>query len=287
MADLQRLIASKEFGSSEDLKSFLGSMVGKTVPEYDHSQSPEDQAQKLVYDARDALTRIQRIKLARQALELSKDCADAYLILATEAGTAEESVRLLREAVAAGERSLGPETMEEDVGHFWGLFETRPYMRARADLAQVCWELGDRTEALDHLRDLLRLNPNDNQGLRYVLIDYLLQSRLDEEAEALLAQYDDEIGAPWAYSEALLLFRRHGSTPAANAALTSAFETNPHVPLFLLRRRRMPKRLPEYVVLGDQSEAVSYVYGAMKAWVQTDGALAWLRQHLGPANSKR
>lgn len=40
-------------------------------------------------------------------------------------------------------------------------------MRARAALAGTLWRLGRREEAVDHQRELLRLNPNDNQGLRY------------------------------------------------------------------------------------------------------------------------
>jgi len=40
-------------------------------------------------------------------------------------------------------------------------------MCTRAALAQVLWRLGRCEEAVDHQRELLRLNPNDNQGLRY------------------------------------------------------------------------------------------------------------------------
>ena len=54
-------------------------------------------------------------------------------------------------------------------GHFWGFLETRPYMRARAGLAGTLLKLGDIDGAVGHYRDMLKLNPNDNQGIRYVL----------------------------------------------------------------------------------------------------------------------
>ena len=83
----------------------------------------------------------------------------------------------------------------------------------------------------------------------------------------------------------LLLYRRYGPTQPANDTLESAFKTNPHVPLYLLLRRGMPKRLPDYVGFGDDNEAVSYVYGAIEAWVQTDGALSWLRKRYDSADA--
>ena len=104
-----------------------------------------------------------RVTLAHEALEISPDCADAYLLLAEEATSSlEEARELLEQGVAAGERALGPEPFEGDVGYFWGLIETRPYMRARAALAETLWALGGREEAVAHQRELLRLNPNDN-----------------------------------------------------------------------------------------------------------------------------
>jgi hypothetical protein len=79
----------------------------------------------------------------------------------------EEARELLERGVAAGERTLGRRVFQEDIGHFWLIFETRPYMRARAALAGTPWLLGRREQAVDHQRELLRLTPKDNQGLRY------------------------------------------------------------------------------------------------------------------------
>jgi len=91
------------------------------------------EAQDLMYEAFDA-DGPARAALARRALAISPDCADAYLLLAEEtASTAEEARALLEQGVAAGERALGPEPFEQDVGSFWASFETRPYMRVRAE----------------------------------------------------------------------------------------------------------------------------------------------------------
>jgi tetratricopeptide (TPR) repeat protein len=234
------------------------------------------QGQDLMYEAFEA-PGARRVALAREALAISPDCADAYLLLAEEtASSLEEARELLEQGVAAGERALGPEPFEEDVGYFWGLIETRPYMRARAALAETLWALGQREEAVEHQRELLRLNPNDNQGVRYRQAEYLLTLGRYEELDELFAAYEDDAAAAFAYTKALAAFRRQGDTPQARELLAEARELNPHVPAFLSGRKRLPARLPDYVGFGDASEAVDYAVGAKRQWEGVPGALVWL-----------
>lgn len=236
-----------------------------------------DQAQELMYQAWEASTSARRLALARRALELSADCADAYLLISQEGATAAEAIALLREGVAAGERALGKRAFKDDVGHFWGLLETRPYMRVRAALAQLLWDQGQHDDAIAHYRDLLRLNPNDNQGLRYVLMDLLLERGLDDEAAELLGRYPDDCAAAWAYAAALLAYRRDGDNEKTRDVLAAAKQSNPHVPAYLLGKKKVPKRLPDYMGMGDESEAVVYASTGAEGWRRTAGALDWLR----------
>ncbi len=132
--------------------------------------SAVDEAQEVMYDAWEAPTHQRAVTLAKKALTISADCADAYTFLAEKtAESLEEALDLYRKGVEAGERALGKKAFKEDVGYFWGLVETRPYMRARDGLAQCLWEVGQREEAVGHYWDMLRLNPNDNQGIRDIL----------------------------------------------------------------------------------------------------------------------
>ena len=128
--------------------------------------TPLRKAQDILYDAWGETDSRRRIALARKALEISPDCADAYVVLAEEtAGSLTEALNLYRQGVEAGERALGKDTFEEDAAHFWGILETRPYMRARAGLAECLWVSSKHEEAIQHYKDMLRLNPNDNQGI--------------------------------------------------------------------------------------------------------------------------
>jgi tetratricopeptide (TPR) repeat protein len=233
-------------------------------------------AQSLMYDAFEAQGP-RRAALAREALAISPDCADAYLLLAEEtAASPDEARELLDQGVAAGERALGPEPFTEDVGHFWGLLETRPYMRVRAALAETLWALGRREEALEHQDELLRLNPNDNQGIRYRQAEYLLALERYDELDKLFVAYEDDASAAFVYTKALAAFCRQGDSPESLRLRGEAREQNPHVPDYLSGRKRLPARLPDYVGFGDPSEAVDYAAGAKAQWERVPGALAWL-----------
>ncbi|RLB53559.1 MAG: hypothetical protein DRJ42_11670 [Deltaproteobacteria bacterium] len=242
--------------------------------------TPAAQAQELMSEAFDKMSGPERVALAHQALEVSPDCADAWVLLAEEeATTAEEAIELLRKGVSAGERLIGPEAFEENAGEFWGVLETRPYMRARANLAQYLWATGEEggtREAVGHYRELVRLDSRDHQGHREILLVLLVEIGEDEEAAQLIESHPGVGTACWLYSNALLAFRRGGDCDGAREALADALDQNPHVPGFLLGETTMPDEPPMNMGYGDENEAVHYVAGAMAGWDETQEALSWL-----------
>lgn len=243
-------------------------------------ETPLDRAQEVIYQAFDA-SAADQVRLARQALKISPDCADAYVLLAEHARTGDETQELYEQGVAAGERALGAKGFVEHEGHFWGVLETRPYMRALQGLAQCLGEAGRREEAAEHYHEMLRLNPSDNQGVRYGLATLLLDLEHDDDLRELLAQYVDDGSAEWAYTKALVAFRGGGETAQANELLLQAVKVNKHVPAYLLGHKGFPRDLPPYITMGGDDEAVSYAVVNRRAWLNTPGAISWVRKALG------
>jgi tetratricopeptide (TPR) repeat protein len=236
-----------------------------------------DQAQELIYEAWDAPTVNEALALAIRAAEISPNCADAYTLLADEAAEShEEALIWYLRAVEAGERALGQRVFEEDAGHFWGILETRPYMRARLRVAETLWGLGIAFEAVRHYRDMLRLNPNDNQAVRYVLMSCLLELGSNDDAERLYEQYNGEPSAFWRYARALLDYRQNGPSEQANSSLDTALATNEFVPEYLLERRQLPAEPPDFYTPGEENEAQLYAGWNANLWANTPGALDWL-----------
>lgn len=236
------------------------------------------EAQALMYQAWEESNPARRLILAHEALEQSPDCADAYVLLAEEeADTVGRALEYYQKGVEAGERALGKEFFKENAGYFWGIMETRPYMRARQGVANLLWELERTDEAAAHYRGMLDLNPHDNQGVRYSLLNLLLSMERDAEADALIAEYEDDGMAEWLYGRALLTFRLEGDSAAAKSALKEALEQNPHVPAYLTGRKRIPGRLPDFMGWGDENEAILYGSAYLPIWRRTAGAVEWLK----------
>jgi tetratricopeptide (TPR) repeat protein len=177
------------------MESFLAATAGR------RRDDATAKAQDVIYEAWERTTSRSRIALARKALAISPLCADAYVLLAEEARSIEEARDYYARGLEAGELALGPDGFEQYAGHFWGFLQTRPYMRARAGLADTLLKLGDVDGALSHYRDMLKLNPNDNQGIRYVLAGCLLRQDDDGALKKLLAAHKDE-SAFWLYTRA-------------------------------------------------------------------------------------
>jgi tetratricopeptide (TPR) repeat protein len=219
-------------------------------------------------------------KCALQALSYWPDCADAFCVLAELSRDSREAAALYQEGMAAGQRAVGGE-FENLRGHFWGMLDTRPYMRAREGLALALHALGRSREAADHLQEMLTLNPNDNQGARHTLMPWLLELDAREELDALLTRYAEDYFAITAWTRVLASLRNGDDPARTKDLLDEALKRNPHVVDFLLGAEQMRDDVGEYVTLGEESEAAHYAESCLRHWRATRGAITWLRKATG------
>ena len=229
-----------------------------------------------MYSAWDMPDRRRGIAVAKEALRLSPLCADAFVLLAEE--SARDPLKLSSSIDRGGSRRARPRASAVQRGYRprLGLLETRPYMRARSGLAQGLWTVGRVDEAIGHCRELLRLNPNDNQGNRYMLAECLLKLDREDEVAALIDSYGKEWSTEFSYTAALLAFRRHGDAAEARTLLRRAVNVNGYVPTYLLGRKRLPRKLPPYITLGGEDEAQECARRYGPCWAGTTAALQWL-----------
>jgi len=262
----------------DEVNELLKLLRGKPFQEFVPTNDAE-QAQAICYQAFDARGRRQ-VQLARQALAIDPDCCDALLLLAERDVDPKCSLPLLERAVQAGERQLGPKRFKKDAGHFWGILETRPYMRARRQLALAHHDLEQFDQAAGHFQELIRLNPNDNQGNRYDLAQCLLESNQLDELDELLnrSSYKDDSAAEWMFTKTLLDFRRSGDAPEVRKCLQEAQRRNPFVVPMLIGDKETPQVTPEYFTPGSEEEAAICVEQVVIGWEDTPGAIEWLEE---------
>lgn len=107
-------------------------------------------------------------KMLKEAVKMDSDYVQNYVGLAHlygntgETEKAEENIRIAFEKV----QKKFPK-WPKDLG--WGDLDNRAYLRAIQYRADLCVDEKDEEKAKELYRLLLKLNPNDNQGVRYVL----------------------------------------------------------------------------------------------------------------------
>lgn len=270
---IAKMLAASGASTEDEVKAELARIASGPLPE-PGQLSQLERADMLAAAAFD-FTGLKRVELFVRALAISEDCADAYCGLADNVDMPIfESVNLYARAVEAGERAIG-DALRTEVGHFWIIHETRPYMRARLSLAAVLDELDRTDEAIEHLYDLQRLDPLDHIGSRYVLLPMLLRERRLRELRELFVRYDEDASPEWYYDRALLSFL--DQSPDADELLVAAIERNQHVVPYLLGTRRLPPRVPATSTFGGVEEAAIYADEAIDNWLDVPGAIDWLK----------
>jgi tetratricopeptide (TPR) repeat protein len=281
--NLERLLREHDWHWSRESHEFLERLgcQGASAELDPRAESDDlEQAQELVYQAWGA-TAQQRRALAQAAIEICRDCADAYTLLGDTTDDIDRACSYYRQGVEAGERVLGLDAFVRYRGRFWQVDETRPYMRAKLSLADCLCGQGRYEEAARHFEELLQLNPNDDQGVRYWYSLCLFAMEDDEALQHLLDRFSWDMTAPWTYARALFLYRTRGPE-RARGALRQALASNRHVPDFLLAIEDLPTELPDagdqIVGIGSKEEAAAVAEALYEAWDDTPGALAWLRE---------
>lgn len=187
-----------------------------------------------------------------------------------------------RKAVATGLAVLPPEFVIGRDLLEWGWLENRPFLRAYNGLALDVMQRGQTGEALAIWQDLLDLNPNDNQGVRSLVVHGFFARRRPVEVLAVCDRYPDE-GMPALLFGRVLALLMLGRKREAAAALVEAGNHRPLVAKELMKKtHHAPRDLyPGCVTMGGADEAFYYWREAGEYWKRTPGALAFVRKTLG------
>jgi tetratricopeptide (TPR) repeat protein len=236
-----------------------------------------DRAQEIVYQAWETVQVSKRLALAGRALALSPYCADAILMFAEKQPKGSPArIELIELARKAGRAAIGEKDFRGLKGQFWGQLETRPYMRATHWLAATFLAEKKTDKAVLLMTEMLELNPNDNQGIRYLLLDALMAVDNRAAAKNLQKKFSEDYSTNFYWHNALLAFRESGPSEDSVQAVIRAREQNPFVLSYLVGSKRAPKNGIGIYSLGDESEAIVYAEHALDMWQSTNGAINWL-----------
>ncbi len=172
-----------------------------------------------------------------KSIEIDPTYADGYNHLANIAWRKEDwkqAEDLYQKALEFAE----PEVKDIPKGGFWGILESRPYMRALHGLGLTAWKQSRLEDAIGIFKQMLKLNPNDNQGARYLMGPLYHQLGNLEEAARWYERNGDDPHNLYNYGFALI---QQNKLEKAARILVFAIFTNPYIAPMLLGDK-LPKR---------------------------------------------
>lgn len=228
--------------------------------EIEYKNTPLDDAYEILEEAQNARNKKEAIRLAKKAYEKSPDCFDAILFQCDLEENGIKKMKLLGDGLENEKNRLTKEKYfdKENIGHFYGIFETRPYIRGLVVKAEYLLEEGKLRQAESICREVLRLNENDNMGVRYLLMAIFATLEEENDMLKLYKKYPEET------LEMLFplfaLYYKIGNDKKAKEYLNRVNKCNSNfVKLFNGSIRKNDKVTPGYYSRGDSSEIFMYL----------------------------
>ena len=143
--------------------------------------------------AEDATSKKKKLEYLSKALELEPDNLDAARMTAElNAKKPEDLLAFLSTLIEKGNSLMEKEGYFQDcMGDFWGMLETRPYMRLRDSYLELLIQCGMMRKAVGEAEEMLKLSTNDNLGVRYTLMHLYVYLENEASALALHKKYDE------------------------------------------------------------------------------------------------
>ena len=180
----------------ENLQNMLNSFMSQRQPwanevTEDNAESSDDYLEL----AESAATKKTALKYAKKAAQLDPDNIDAAVMVAElTASSIEKLIEKYKSLIEEAEEKLKAEGYfdYDCIGEFWGLFETRPYMRLLDKYSDNLVQCGKMRLAIAEYEKMLKLCENDNLGVRYRLMHLYVFLEDEQPALRLSKEYSDE-----------------------------------------------------------------------------------------------
>ena len=219
---------------------------------YEYSNKVE--AYEFLEKARDAKSEKEEIKFVKKALEVDPDCLEAKVMLALNQDDFMVIYRDLEQALEDEKnrlQKLGYFT-KENMGHFYGIFETREYIKAMNSLARIYANDGLIGKAISLAREIIRLNENDNTGVRYLLMGLYAYMEDYSSMKKLYNKYSEEnlfMLVPF-----MIYYFKQAKYDEAEKYLDRIKKVNKNFVSYFENMEDYDDDLPPYYSIGDISE---------------------------------
>lgn len=258
LKELMKHLDSLEIESEEELNKETQKFLEKlNKDEINFEDTPEYESDELLEEAFEADTEKEARNLAKKALEVYPDNIDAQVFLANMEKNPVNRLKQLDWAIEKARKILEEKGLleEDNIGHFWGIIETRPYMRARHSKLEELMMMGRYKEAVKESEELLRLCENDNLGVRSVLIGLYCYFEEFDKCEKLHKQYKEDYTISMLLPMTIMYYKK-SDYKKAEKMLKEIDEINPFIAEYFVGEVDFDSEdNPEYYSIGSEEEA--------------------------------
>ena len=209
--------------------------AGVAEPATEETAETADDLMDLAEDALEDGNEQEALRLARKALKLEPDNLDVeWFLIQREEKEPEGMLKRIRMALERGKASLEEQGFfdEDSIGEFWQIFETRPYLRLKDQYVVSLAEFGMLRMAVREAEEIIRLNTQDNLGVRFTLMHLYASLEDAKSAEDLLKQYSEHDEGQMMLPLTLLYYKL-GDTDKAEKALRRLTRINKETRQFI------------------------------------------------------
>ena len=237
-------------------------------------------ANELFYDGIECLN-AGRIKQAKEYFKKTLATfpyhIDALHSLSEFSKSDKEAENFINAAVEIGLNSF-PKNFKEKDKLEWVWLENRAFLRAYNAKALIILDR-NKNEAIKMFNQMITWNPNDNQGVREILADEYVKSKVWDNLISLGKKYPAESMLPsFAYGLALALYKK-GDKEKATKQLEKCIKQLPKCAKILLKEKPVkPKEtMPRYITIGGDDQAYEFWLEQKDAWKDKE-AKRWLTE---------
>lgn len=190
----------------------------------------------------------------RRALEIHPGHVDAHVHIGnflTRLGHYEEAGESYAAAVEEGRQQLG----QIEPGNAWLDIDTRPFMRGLHGLGLVLEKQRAWSKALECYLELLKIDPDDHIGIRYLVGRVYHELGDPIKAEECYTNASDWPDGAWSL---VWLYLEQGELYKASLAAVKALEANAHVPAVFLEYRHLMSDHVNHCAMHSYEQAVAY-----------------------------
>lgn len=263
MKELQAFIAKKApngVQSEEEMQRIIEEFMmqyneaAQYLQDYLQENGQDDTVPADVYDYLDLAEKASRKKDKREylakAAELDPDNVEVKLAQAElDSKGPLDMLKILPNLIGAEEKRLKDEGIYQcSKGDFWLDFETRPYMMLLQEYLSDLTECGIHNKAIQVGEEMLRLNKNDNLGIRFQLMPLYAKMCNEMKALKLYKRGTDEPNSSYYLLPLALLYFKLGDWPKAKSYLETLKQYYP-----------ITKKLIRSIKKGDMGTLHSYL----------------------------